>query len=273
MTDTNDKIVTAASAAVVPFDYTKLEGADAAADLRTPFLSIIQNNSKALLEGHARFVKGAKPGMFLNTGSGELIAGQTGFNLVPLKIDHCVVEWEGAAGSGKYIARHELGSPVVLDARKRFEADPNPKKRLSQDVRAPNGNSLVETYYLWVLILDVDGETPLGGAILPFKSTNISIYRSKVYTPLYTYKGTGGRLWVHRMRCWLEREDRPGGSSFNYRFESLKGSVKDSLIDPSSPLMVAVAETVQQIAKGLVTMAEPTPETEVAATPADEVFS
>jgi len=277
--DQNTALTGASPLGIIPFDYSQLEGptgfegADHEKDQTTPFLAILQTNSKALVEGHQKFIKGARPGMFLNTGTNELIDGKTGFALVPLKIDHAVVEWDGAAGSGRFVARHELDSPLFKEAVARFEADTNPKKKFSKDVKAPSGNTLVETYYLWALVLGADGETPIGGVILPFKSTNIAIYRKQIYTPLYQFKGTGGKLFVHRLRCTLASEQRPDGISFNYRFEALKGSTVDSLIDPRSPLMASVYETVQQISKGEIKMAEPAAEASAASETHDEAFS
>lgn len=275
MTDTNlapagnDKLA-------APFDYSQFEGsgfenADNAKDLSIPFVEILQNNSKALTEGHAKYRPGAKSGMFLNTGTGQLLDGKAGFNFVPIRIDHCVVEW---TDQRKFVGRHEVDSPVWKDALERFNKSADVKKRLSKDVKSPAGNQLVETYYLWALMLDADGTTPLTGVIIPFKSTNIAIYRKQVYTPLYSYKMPGGpRLFVHRMKCTLALEQRADGNSWNYRFEPLNGTTKDSLIDPSSDLMKAVYSTFQQIAKGDAKMAEPDAEAAApAAAETDEVF-
>lgn len=262
-----DKMTPAAApsaGAIVPYSYDQFAGTgyeDVAdeKDLRPPFMAILQTNSKACVKGHQKHVAGAQPGMFLNTGTSELIPGETGFALVPLKIDHCVVEWAGDPGSGRFVARHEVDSPIYREAMARFDADPNQNKRLSKDVRTPAGNALVDTYYLWALRLDADGETPVGGIVLPFKSTNIAIYRNQVKNPLFTFKGTGGArppLFAHRLRCTLAQEQRPAGISFNYRFAPLKGTVRDSLIDPRGPLMQAAYETFQLIQSGQAKLAD-----------------
>ena len=275
MTDTN--LAPAGNDKLAPaFDYSQFEGsgfenADSQKDLSIPFIEILQNNSKALTEGHAKFRAGSKSGMFLNTGTGQLIDGKTGFNFVPVHIDHCVVEW---TDQRKFVGRHDVDSALWKDALERFNASDNPKKRLSKDVKSPAGNQLVETYYLWALVLDTDGTTPLAGVIIPFKSTNIAIYRKQVYTPLYSFKTPGGaRLFIHRMKCTLALEQRPDGNSWNYRFEPLNGTIKDSLIDPSSELMKAVYSTYQQVSKGEAKMAEPDAESAApAAAETDEVF-
>jgi hypothetical protein len=278
--DQNQALTSASPQGIVPFSYdqfagpTGFEGADHERDRTTPFLAILQTNSKALVEGHQKFVKGAKAGSFLNTGTNEVIDGKVGFGLVPLKIDHHVVEWEGQAGSGRFVARHAIDAPIFREAVARYEADPNPKKKFSKDVKTTDGRTLVETYYLWALILGADGETPVGGAIIPFKSTNIAVYRKQVYTPLFGFKGTGGRLFVHRLRCSLAQETRPDGISFNYRFEPLKGSITESLIDPKSPLMSAAYESLGQITKGEIKMAEPVADAEASdAETRDEAFA
>lgn len=236
------------------FDGTGFENVAEEKDLRPPFMAILQTNSKPCLEGHAKYVRGARAGMFLNTGTGELFEGAKGFAIVPLRIDHCVVEWEGDPGSGKFVQRHAIDSQIYLDAMDRFEKSTDPNKKLSKHVKAPNGNTLQNTYYLWALMLDESGEAPIGAVVLPFKSTNISIYTNQVKNRLYTFKGTPGQkrppLFAHRLRCYLAREDRPAGSSYNYRFEPLKGSIVGSLIDSRSPLMAAAYEVFKLIQEG-----------------------
>lgn len=241
------------------YDYSKFEGdgfdgADAAADLVKPFIEVLQTNSKACDPGEAKYVPGAKAGMFLNTATRELIPGDTGFAMVPIRIEHCVVVW---TSSRQFVRRVPINDPEFLAAKKRFEASTDPKKRMSKDIKDDDGNQMVETYYIWALILDEDGETPIGGVVLPMKSTNIAMYRKQVYTPLYTFKLPGGpKLFVHRQRCTLAAEKRPDGNSYNYRFSPLKGTIKDSLIPPTSPLMAEVHELHQMIAAGQVKMSE-----------------
>lgn len=266
----------ASSGAVVPYDYSQFEGSGfentSEKDLSTPYLVILQTNSKPCKASEANHVPGAQGGMFLNTSSRELIPGATGFSMVPLHIDHCVVEW---LPNRSFKARHPIDSPLWVAAKARFEADQRPDKRLSKDVKTPEGNPLSETYYLWSLLLDQDGETPVSGAILPFKSTNIGIYRKQVYTPLYSFKGAGNKLFVHRLRCTLAAEKRPDGDSFNYRFQPLNGSIRDSLIDPRSELMAVVYRTYREVVEGKTKMAteDPSDVTSTIESAPDEVFS
>lgn len=264
------------SAVALPFDYTQFQGsgfenADAKKDLSVPYLEILQTNSKALVEGSAKYRPGARAGMFLNTGTGQLIDGRTGFAMVPLHIDHCVVEW---TDQRKFVARRGLDDAEWLAGLERFNSVKDPKKKLSKDVKSSAGNQLVETYYLWALLLADDGKTPVGGAILPFKSTNIAIYRNQVYTPLFSFKLPGGpKLYAHRLRCTLAREERSEGNSFNYRFAPLNGVVANSLVDDAA-LMNEAHQTHLLIAGGKAKMAEPdVAEGETSPAPADEVFS
>jgi hypothetical protein len=273
---TDDKLTTVASGgAVVQFDYSQFEGSGfenaSKKDLTTPYILALQDLSKATKSHEAAFVPGAKAGMFLNTGTRELTLGVAGFAMVPLHIDHCVVEW---TTDRKFVARHPVDSPIFAEAKVRFEANTAPDKSMAKDIKTPAGNSLVETYYLWTLLLDADGETPLGGAIVPFKSSNIKVYRKQVYTPLYSFKGAGGKLYPHRLRCTLVLEPSPKGASYNYSFSPLRGSIRDSLIDPGSPLMAVVYETYRQVVEGRAKMAdEAVSDAAGDEAPRDEVFS
>lgn len=282
MTDiqtTTDKL-TATTPAGVPstYVYDQFEGSGfentSEKDLATPYIEILQAMSKKATEGHQKFVHGARAGMFLNTGTRELIPGTTGFGMVPLHIDRCVVEWSAERA---FVARHPVDSPLYAEAMERFEKSKDPNKSLSKDVKTADGkNQLVKTYYLWALLLDATGEQAISGVILPFKSTNLAIYNNQVYTPLYSFKLPGGsKLFVHRLRCTLSSEQRPKGVSYNYRFEPLRGSIAASLIDPQSELMEAAYRSYRNVVEGKAKQAEESADDAAGggAEPADEVFS
>lgn len=275
---TNDKMTAPAPGAVELYDYSQFAGTGfentSEKDLATPFIEVLQTNSKKCSEGSPKYVPGARPGMFLNTGSRELIPGKTGFGLVPLHIERCIVEW---SPERTFVARHPIDSPLYAEALARFEKSTDPNKSMSKDVKTADGkNHLVKTYYLWALLLDESGEQATSGVILPFKSTNFSTYQNQIYTPLYSFKLPGGsKLFAHRLRCTLRLEQRAKGDSYNYCFEPLRGTIKDSLIDPRSELMQSAYRSYRNVVEGRAKMAD---ESSVAAggdaeSAPDEVFS
>lgn len=277
MTDSNDKLTSPAPSGVAQvYDYSGIAGTGfentSEKDLATPFIELLQQNSKKATESSPKYVPGARPGMFLNTGTGELIPGKPGFAFVPLHVDHCVVEWSAERA---FVARHPIDAQLFKDALARYEANTDPNKTLSKDVKSADGkNQLVETYYVWALLLAEDGITPTAGVILSFKSTGIAVYRNQLYTPLYQFKGAGGKLFVHRMRATTTTRQGTKGDSISMRIEPLKGSIRDSLIDPASELFQAVLKSYENVRAGKVKMAAETADhSDGAAAPVDEVFS
>lgn len=82
-------------------------GADAGAGLNKagaesfaiPFLKVLQSNSPEVDEAHAKFIKEARPGMILNTVTGELYDGKEGVEFIPCDFDRKQLRW-APRGSG-----------------------------------------------------------------------------------------------------------------------------------------------------------------------------
>lgn len=58
-----------------------------------PFLKVLQTNSPEVDETHAKYVKDAKPGMILNTVTGELFDGKEGVRFVPCARQRKFLRW------------------------------------------------------------------------------------------------------------------------------------------------------------------------------------
>lgn len=91
-----------------------------------PFLMVLQKTSPLVDENHAKFVDGAKPGMFYNTVTGALYDGKVGVKLIPSYFKRSFVEWggrESATGGGfkgeftpeQIEAMKESGEIVVIE--------------------------------------------------------------------------------------------------------------------------------------------------------------
>lgn len=62
-------------------------------DYLIPYVRIIQALSKELQKNHAKFLKGAEQGMFVNSATRKLLSGETGFLAIPVSFNHRYMAW------------------------------------------------------------------------------------------------------------------------------------------------------------------------------------
>ena len=219
-----------------------------AADFAVPFLNIIQAGSNKTMER----VQGAVPGMLINSVTNQLYNGKDGVLFVPCARQHQFVEWIPRNKGGGIAARHEPTSKVVMEAKARCEFG---------EYVTPNGNDLVETFYLTgYLLSDVNDLTPDGVIVIPFSSTKIKAYKSIMQT-LNTFKGRPP-LFANRLKVTVFSDQNKKGNFFNLSVAPALGGVAESLIplrleDGSvNPLLVFGKELNQQILSGTRQMAD-----------------
>lgn len=143
-------------------------------DIGIPFIDILQPGSPEVQDQPEG---GARAGMIINRTTGEIIDGKKGFVFVPAITEHCYTEWKPRKDAndnplkGGFVARHELTEDIVIKAR--VEA---PFKAY----KMPNGNELLETFYVPSSIVDDDtgGYAP---AMLAFTSSKIKPYKGFSY--------------------------------------------------------------------------------------------
>lgn len=148
-------------------------------DVALPFIDILQPGSPEV-QGAER--DGARAGMIINRVTGEVfealdtISDAPGIIVVPSITEHLYTEWKPKKGpndellKGGFVGRHELVEPVVKEAREK-----SPFKAF----RLPNGNDLLETFYVYGLQLFDDGST--APVAMAFGSTKIRAYKSWMY--------------------------------------------------------------------------------------------
>lgn len=78
-------------------------------DFPVPFLKILTVNSPETTKGSESYIKGAEPGMFLNTSSKKLFQE---LNVIPVKYESVWLEW--APERGGFRGRHVPGSIPVI---------------------------------------------------------------------------------------------------------------------------------------------------------------
>jgi hypothetical protein len=223
------------TAVAAGFDYGQDAGAGFEnidkSELSIPFLNLLQPLSAAVEEQQP---EGAKAGMILNTAKQELISGDVGVNIIPVHRDHKIVEWIPRSAGGGFVAAHEPDSEIVVDTKAANggllvtkEADGS-----FSNAKTADGNELIETFYLYVLVLDETGTQPEGFAIISFTSTNIKYYRNFV-TAMHTIKGAKNiPIFAHRATLKTLKQKNNKGTFYNFSFKPLRESYVESLINP-----------------------------------------
>ena len=83
-------------------------------DLALPFLKVLGQLSPEVNTRHAKYLKGAEPGMILNTVTNELHDGTKGINVIPCFYKREYVEWKDRGESmGAPVGVHAVNSDVV----------------------------------------------------------------------------------------------------------------------------------------------------------------
>lgn len=189
------------------------------ADLTIPFLGVMQSNSPEVEAGNC------KMGDIVNSVTGEVIDGSVGVPFIPCHKEILWVEWRPRAAGGGIAARHSPASDVVQKAK----AD---RGEQMGKITLANGNDLVETHYIYLLLLTPDGTATDGFAVLSCASTKITPAK-KFTTALYMLKGKPP-LFASRARLRTVKEENEKGRFANVEFRPLSGSWADSLINPTT---------------------------------------
>tara|TARA_R110000737_G_scaffold47134_7_gene67080 strand:+ start:1948 stop:2778 length:831 start_codon:yes stop_codon:yes gene_type:complete len=259
--------VRAAGGEIVTYDYGDNAGAGwgntTQDDFSIPFLNQLQALSPQVQEGEDTHVEGAKVGMFYNSVTKSL---RTEVIFVPIQTEHVFVEWVPQDQGGGFVGVHQLDSAVVAKAR--AEAS-------DRNLKVGN-NELVETFYIYALILDeVGSEETSEMVVMSFSSTKIKRYKS-IMSRLRTMKGSKNiPLFAHQIRMHPTPEKSPAGQSYkNVEMNpAVNGDVAASLLPTTSPLLEVAAGFLESISSGERTADHSTSSSAGAAdTKTDEVF-
>lgn len=194
-------------------------------DLKTPFIKQLQALSPEVVEGT---IEGARPGMFVNTATGELFPMETGLIVVPIAKTVRFIEWKQRKNGGGFVNMHEPTSEVVaktiaLNGKKFGKLLLNPKDE--------NSTELIETHDMFVMLLDKTGTIPTGdAAVFSFTSTKIKAIKTWV-TKMWSVKpdnnvqvapGKQRRFPFHSFRSRISGFKDPNtskGTFFNVKVE------------------------------------------------------
>lgn len=218
-------VATTATNAVATYNYGDDAGAGfegvKSSDLSIPFLAVLQSNSPQV---EANDPEGARAGMLYNTVTRELIDGTV--NFLPVYKQDAHVEWVPRNKGGGFVEAHAEDSPVVKAALEK-RADKFEKPTLE------NGNELVETHYLYGLLLDAEGKNSLGFCVIGFTSTKIKPYRDFL-TSMYMVKGRPP-MFAFRAQIGTVKQKNEKGSFFNFKIDPMNGANwAATLINPAT---------------------------------------
>lgn len=218
-------------------------------DMAIPFIQVLQKNSPQLNPPKQGGVEGAKAGMLLNTVTNELYDGEEGMLFVPAVTQHMHVEWKPREAGGGFVAIHEADSEAVKSKGTSFGK-----------FRLPNGNDLVETFYLYGIIIK-DG-TVVGPVALPFASTKIKAYRGLI-TRLSTFRvdTPNGKkvppLYAHQLRMTTFFTKNEKGDFYNVQLDSAKDNLLEGLLPPGHEAFQAAKALKESVLSGKARAAQP----------------
>jgi hypothetical protein len=246
------------ASAIAAYDYSGDEGAgfenQTSDDLAIPFLGVLQALSPQVADPSDGGIANAKAGMLFNTVTEVIFDGKDGVEIIPALTEHVFVEWVPRNRGGGFVARHELTSDVVKEAKEgsksfgRYSTDYTPT---GDDKNPFQGNDLVETFYVYGVLV---GEV-LEPIVLAFTSTKISVYkRFNTKLNMYTQK-QGDRkirppLYAHRIRLTTVKQKNADGEFHNFALASAEGDVKSSLLNPDDERFVAAKGCREMVLSG-----------------------
>lgn len=207
-------------------------------DLAIPFLNVVQTNSKAVEEASA------KGGQLFNTVTGELIEGDAGVVFIPCYKQELFVEWVPRDNGGGFVGVHAPESEVV---KKALEAVGGNK---FTDLKV-GSNDLIETHYVYGLVLNNEGTEVDSFAVIAFTSTKIKVWKGWL-TSMYMLKGKPP-IFANRARIKTVKQKKDNYSFYNLKVEPLKSTWLESLINPvTESVLIEAAKTFkQQIESGV----------------------
>lgn len=211
-------------------------------DYSIPFLQILQALSPQLQENDS-----LRQGMILNTVTGEVWDGKKGIAFVPATTQHVYVEWKPRDAGGGFVGIHEVNSDLV-----------NHAKAASSEYgkyNTPDGNELIETFYVYGIALDDDGNA--SEAVLAFSSTKIKKYKGwmtkakTIQIPLPDGRRIPAPLFAHRYRLKTVSEKNNKGQFFNWDAITFDGeNAQQARLLPDDPLFQSAVNIKSMIEQG-----------------------
>jgi len=238
----------------LPAEYARLEefagqGLDDldSSDRSVPFLKVLEKNSPEI-----ETVDGAKAGMIIDTATLKLYET---IRFVPACREHTFVEWVPIDNGGGLVASYGMGEDIAKWA-----------KTQRGKISLRNGNDLVETFYLFGILLPEEGddEGEPKPVVVSFTSTRIKTYKSIVNrSDSIMLLGSGGRKFKAPWFCHVWRigtlKKQDGNQSwfvYTAEFDSPGKDAGGARLPADSEVVQMGAEMVRQKSSGELKMAQ-----------------
>lgn len=218
-----------------------------------PFFRILQALSPQCKPPAQGGVEGARPGMIINTATGELFPGEPGILFIPVHRDHNYVQYTPRDAGGGFIGIKPVDDELVLSLR--GEQGNFGKLQVS------DGTELTETFYLYGIAVPDDGMEQRG--MVAFASSSIKKYKSFVTRVMgITYRINRGNesnpnwqqitppLWAHRWILGTQYEKNKKGEFYNWRLTLAEEPPIKSRLRLNDPLYVQGREFYELIKGG-----------------------
>lgn len=163
-------------------------------DVAVPWIVILQPGSPEV-QGEDAI---GKSGQIINKTTAEIFTAKDGLDFVPATTLHKMVEWKPKnpdGSGGGYVATHDHESPLSVKVRS--------TQPLGKYKHPENGNDLVETYYVYGLVVN-RADSTYYPAVMAFPSTFIKPYQNWMFTArsIMIQLPNGGKvnppLWAHK---------------------------------------------------------------------------
>lgn len=236
-----------------PADYTDLEqyagqglGDLDSGDRSVPFLKVLEKGSPEI-----ETVDGARAGMLIDTSNGRLYES---VRFVPACREHAFVEWVPVDSGGGLVASYGMDEDISRWA-----------KGQRGKIKLRNGNDLVETFYLFGILLPEEGddEAEPKPVVVAFTSTRIKTYKSIVNrSDSIMLMGASGRKFkapwfCHVWRIGTQKKVDGAQSWYLYtaEFDSPSKDAAGARLPADSEVVQMGAEMVRQKSSGELKMA------------------
>lgn len=222
-------------------------------EFRIPILRILQALSPQCKPVNQGGIDGARPGMILNTSTGEVMDGETGFEFVPVKRDHNFVEYVPRDAGGGFVAIRPVKDEEVQILRS--------EQGQFGKLQVPGGTELTETRYLYGLMVLSDGDIQRG--VVTFSSSQIKKYQAFMNREVgITYRVNEGTeedphwriihppLWAHRWRVSTTYERNKKGEFYNWKLQLVAEPPIKARLRTDDPVYVQAREMFEMVRAG-----------------------
>ena len=144
-------------------------------DLSIPFYNVMQNNSPEIEEGE---IPDLEPGDILNSVTKEIIKRPA--VIIPFFQETNIMEWVPRHKGGGLVERYKSDYPPYWEAVKEnnnSEIPPMGEEGKRIQFKSIDGNELIKTHYMVVLLMDETGTKERGFGTMAFSSTKIKIFQ------------------------------------------------------------------------------------------------